>query len=364
MDGFAGDVVHVRAIAKAFADLGHEVLLLVGDGSDDFCIPNVTVKVVKKKHTGAARLLDDLRAAFVGIRWLGLFPERLIYERRFSCKVGLLIKLFTNTPLGVEINGLVDGEAHAQGEAYRKARVWTLRWANTIVAVAPGLANALTQRFGLDKDRICVVSNGVDIEQFRPLERLKSKYHCGFKSTDKIILFVGNFAGWYDLPLLVKAFSIVALSLDDAKLVLVGDGKFMNKVCKQIHEFGITDRVVLTGKVKHSSIPGYIAASDVCVAPFTKGVNEDGLSPMKLFEYLAVARPVVASDVGGLDQYANGLPSLHLVEIENPIAFAKKILALLNNPKEEDALKSSDVIRSQYSWQQAAAQILGSIKKL
>lgn len=362
MDGFAGDVVHVRAIAKTFADLGNEVLLLVGDGSDNTRIPNVTIKVVKKKHTGTARFLDDLRAACVGIRWLRLSPERLIYERRFSCKVGLLIKLFTNAPLGVEINGLVDGEAHAQGEAYRKARVWTLSWADRIIAVAPGLAEALSKRYGLDRDRICVVSNGVDVEHFYPLEKSKYKPQCGFEPIDKIILFIGNFAGWYDLSLLIKAFSIVASSIDDAKLVLIGDGKLMNEVRRQIHESELVDRVVLTGRVDHSRIPDYIAASDVCVAPFTKGVNEDGLSPMKLFEYLAVARPVVASDVGGLDQYASKLPSLHLVEIENPVAFAEKILILLANSKEEDALKSSEVIRNQYSWQQATLQILGSIK--
>jgi glycosyltransferase involved in cell wall biosynthesis len=127
----------------------------------------------------------------------------------------------------------------------------------------------------------------------------------------------------------------------------------------QIKDLGSEERVVLTGRMAHGKIPQFISASDVCVAPFTREVNENiDLSPMKLFEYLAVARPVVASDIGGLDRYAENIPSLYLVKIEDDEAFALKIIELLENPNEEKSNIGADVIRNQYTWQQAATKIL------
>lgn len=358
--GFAGDVVHVRAIAKAFADLGHEVLLLVGDGPEDFKFPNVTVKIIKKRFSGIFRFLDDIRAALVGIRWLGVSSsDCLIYERRFSCKVGVLIKTFARCPLGVEINGLIDDEAHAQGERQKKTRAWSLLHADRIIAVAPGLAHALSERYGVNHKKISVVSNGVDVDLFYPMDSKSARITCGFESTNKIVLFVGNFVEWYDLSLLIRSFKIISASIKEARLVLVGDGRLTNSIRMQIKDLGLEERVVLTGRMAHGKIPQFISASDVCVAPFTREVNENiDLSPMKLFEYLAVARPVVASDIGGLDRYAENIPSLYLVKIEDDEAFALKIIELLENPNEEKSNIGADVIRNQYTWQQAATKIL------
>lgn len=361
----SGDAIHVQSIAKAFSDLGHQVMLLVGASATIEVFPKgVAVRVQRKKFSGLLRVLDDLYAAIIGGIWLGWMGERLIYERRFSCKVGFVVKCLTCAPLSVEINGLVDDEVNAQGGKVRRARVWSLQHANQVITVAPGLATALHKRYGVATEKLRVVSNGVDSDLFYPCEMVAAKAQLGFAAQDKIILFAGNFVDWYDFPLLLKAFKLVHQSCPDARLVLVGEGRWRERIEDMIDSLALSRSVFLPGRVTHQIIPEYVAASDVCVAPFTRERNEKiDLSPIKLFEYLAGGRSVVASDIGGLARYAADMPSLNLVETGNVKAFADKIIELLVWPQPLVALAGAEFVRNHYSWRQAATQILDHLKQ-
>lgn len=359
----SGDAIHVRSVAKAFHDLGHQVLLLVGNGQPDSFPHGISVRVQRKKFRGALRVVDDLLAVSFGCLWLGWRSERIVYERRFSCKVGLAIKMLTGSPLGVEINGLIDDESSAQGQRFRLARAWSLRCADKVIAVAPGLATALHQRYRVDASKIHVVSNGVDAELFYPYSQLAARNELGFSPSEKIILFAGNFIDWYDFSLLLESFKIVNSAYPDSRLLLVGEGRCRSLIEKNILSLQLSNSVTLTGRVAHGIIPKFIAASDVCVAPFTRERNENiDLSPIKLFEYLAGGRSVVATDIGGLDRYVVEIPSLHLVEIENIQAFAEKVMSLLSHPEDCQLLVCSKFVRERYSWRQAATQILEHMK--
>jgi glycosyltransferase involved in cell wall biosynthesis len=361
LNGNHGDTVHVRELARAYRDKGCQVTLLAGNGESLEGLEGIQVHVLKKYFSWQLRFLDDFRAALVGIFQLGILGRRMIYERRFSCKVGLLIHLITRAPLLVEINGLVDDEAKAQ-EHKKNSKMssgWSLRFADYIVAVAPGLANALIERYGIPREKIEVVSNGVNPDKFYPVSKEEARTRLRLDKGCNYLCFVGNIVAWYDFPTMIRALQVVRKRYPDIKLLIVGDGKKRQEVERLIHELGMDNSVTITGYVAHEKVPDYICASDICLAPFTRARNERiGLSPVKLFEYLGCGRPVISTFIGGLERYASEIPALHLVKPEDFEAFGNKIIELLYNPQEEANLRAAEIVRSKYAWSNTAEAIL------
>ena len=96
-------------------------------------------------------------------------------------------------------------------------------------------------------------------------------------------------------------------------------------------QLDVSDKVIFMGMVPYQRVPLYINASDVCAAPFVKVRNErSGVSPLKLCEYLACRKPVVASKLSGLEILEQNNTGI-LVKPENPEALANAIIRLLQN---------------------------------
>jgi glycosyltransferase involved in cell wall biosynthesis len=117
--------------------------------------------------------------------------------------------------------------------------------------------------------------------------------------------------------------------------------------------------------VPYDRVPVYINASDVCAAPFILARNAKiGLSPLKLYEYMACGKPVVASDISGvadaLEASKGGLP----VPSENPEALAEAISKLLENPelRADMGSKGLSYVTENYSWYSVAKQVDGVCK--
>src|SRR5439155_13962293 len=123
-------------------------------------------------------------------------------------------------------------------------------------------------------------------------------------------------------------------------------------------------RVLITGPLNHSQIPVAIAASDLCVAPFSHGRNDMiEVSPLKIFEYMAMARPVVASNVPGIREIVQDAGVV--IDPENVGALAEAVSALLANPaRREQMSRVGFEIASRASWQSRAKSILSVINEL
>ena len=120
------------------------------------------------------------------------------------------------------------------------------------------------------------------------------------------------------------------------------------------------NRFIFTGVIAYDRVPLYINASDTCTAPFIFARNAKiGLSPLKLYEYMACGKPVVASNISGvsdvLEASGGGIPVLP----ENPEALAEGILKLLENPDLRTKLGSKGLsyVTENYSWHSVAEKV-------
>ncbi len=171
--------------------------------------------------------------------------------------------------------------------------------ANQIIVVTPNLAKFLRQKRYLNKKSILVAANGVNIERFTPLDSEACKKNVGLDPSWKYIGFIGSIAAWQGVEDLIIAYSNLPQEvLSGYRLLIVGDGSAMQS-CKEIaHQVQLDKSVIFTGAQPYSSIPEYMGACSVLVAP--KRQLSSGYSPLKIYEYLASARPILAANVDGL----------------------------------------------------------------
>jgi len=352
-----GDSIHALSLARALTRSGHRVHLVVGATDPAMVVPGLEISV---RAVGG-----DLSVIRQVWRVSRRFQPDVIYERRFSPKVSAALSMLTNTPYVVECNGIVEEEAAMQGRPLTETpwrrlkasiRALTLRRAAAIVAVATGLSDALVERYGVSRRRVSVIENGVDPVLFQPRIRDSVRTLEGF-GTDPIICFVGNLVAWQGLESLLYALRDVPRPV---RLLVVGDGPDRQRLAGLVRELALSERVEFLGTVPHQKIPDYIALSNLCVAPFIAKRNQKmGISPLKVFEYLACARPVVVTDIPGARELVESTGAGIVVAPDEPVALKEAIGRVLIDPAfSVAAVRASDIVRRDHSWDGVATAVV------
>jgi glycosyltransferase involved in cell wall biosynthesis len=181
----------------------------------------------------------------------------------------------------------------------------------------------------------------------------------------KVICFVGNLVQWQGIEYLIKSMPLISKKRDDVSAIIVGDGILRRELEKLSLDLRTEDRIEFTGAVPYQKVPTYINASDVCVAPFTRKRNEKiGLSALKVYEYLACGKPVVASNIKGVGDFLakthTGVP----FEPENESELAGALIELMadDNRMKEMGEKGRKLVIENYSWDSVAKQIAKILK--
>jgi glycosyltransferase involved in cell wall biosynthesis len=133
---------------------------------------------------------------------------------------------------------------------------------------------------------------------------------------------------------------------------------------QRVRDVTTADNVVFTGFIDPAKIPVYQCAADALVAPYTTNAR-DYLSPLKLFEYMAAGRPIVASNLDILREVLDDGSNALLVPPEDASALAEALSTVLKD--DELAATLSATARSdadQYTWDQRASDILSFVNRL
>jgi glycosyltransferase involved in cell wall biosynthesis len=160
-----------------------------------------------------------------------------------------------------------------------------------LICVTQSLKDIIVEHAGIDPDKIIVVPNGVDLRKFEPDKYSTKRLFPGFT-----IGFVGGLFKWQGMDYLLRAMDELVKAGRDVNLVVVGDGTMRESAEVLARQLGLESRVVFVGQVAGSVVPEYIKGFDVCFSgqiPHAFGAMYG--SPMKLYEYMAMGRPVVAS---------------------------------------------------------------------
>ena len=291
------------------------------------------------------------------------FKPGVIYERNFNCYVGALLSKVFRIPLVVEINGLIDEEIMLQGNKINnsKTKRMILNWirrksfnqAKAIVAVTDGIKNEIQSIYYISPEKIHVVANGANIDMFKPMDQNEAKEELGLNIKNKYVCFVGNLAPWQGVDYLIRAAPLILKIVPDTRFLIVGDGMMMDEWRKMAMELNVNNNFLFTGVVPFEMVPKYINASDICVAPFIRARNEKiGLSPLKIYEYLACGKPVVASDIKGVVDLLNKSKGGMATPSDKSIKLADSIVTLLQNENlmAQMGMNGREYVIRNHSW--------------
>jgi glycosyltransferase involved in cell wall biosynthesis len=170
-----------------------------------------------------------------------------------------------------------------------------------------------------------LIYNGVDLQRYDdqgPCSHLRDDY--GMEAGSRIVGVVARLEPEKGHQTLIEAWPHVLRDVPDAYLLIVGEGSRRDSLEQWAAAHKVAHRVVFTGR--RDDIPAVTASLDVAVLPSWR--EAQGLS---ILEAMAMARPVVASDVGGIpEMIEDGVTGL-LVEHDNPVALAEAIVRLLKD---------------------------------
>jgi glycosyltransferase involved in cell wall biosynthesis len=294
-DGAEG--IHIHEMAEAFRALGHRVTMQAlarpaGPGQGNRGLGGVRRRTPQAIFECAAAALNLPEYLNVGRR-LGSEHIHLLYKRHALLDVGAaLAARRRRVPCVLEVNVAYSAPAIRQFEpvrllhVVRRAERLALQSATLIVAVSTPLADYLHRLAGPDLP-VMVLPNGVNQKMFDPAAADGSQVRGRHGLEGRFVIgWAGVLRRWHGIELLLEALA----ELPAANLLLIGDGPDRRLFEQGARERGLDRRLVVTGRVPHGEMPEHLAAVDVAVA----ADDRTGFaSPMKIIEYMAMARPVV-----------------------------------------------------------------------
>jgi glycosyltransferase involved in cell wall biosynthesis len=287
-----GQSVHVDELISAFREEGHEVLV-VGPGFYEqarFGGESGFVDRVRRLLPGAAAELAELAYNVPAYRRLAAacreFRPELIYERNnLYYLAGAWLARRTGVPFFLEVNSPLAEERTRHGglrltRLAHRLEAWVWRAADRVLPVT-GVLGAMVAKAGVEPGRITVVPNGIVLERFPApaASAAEGTVNLGF---------VGFVRDWHGLDGVIRAMA----ERRDVMLTVVGDGPARGALEALAARLGIAARLRFLGVVPNARVPEEVAKFDVALQPKVT----DYASPLKIFDYMAAGRAIVAPD--------------------------------------------------------------------
>lgn len=190
-------------------------------------------------------------------------------------------------------------EGGARYQLTRSLESWALRRASAVTTICEGLRGDIVAR-GIPEDRVTVIPNAVNVEEFRGGEPGDPELARSLGLTGMSVLgFLGSFYSYEGLHLALQAMPKILAADQDVRLLLVGGGPEDEQLRQAAQDMGLGDKVIFTGRVPHGEVQKYYDLVDVLIYPRIPIRLTDLVTPLKPLEAMALNKVVVASDVGG-----------------------------------------------------------------
>lgn len=230
--------------------------------------------------------------------------------------------------------------------------------ADAVLAVTDEGKAHYVEDCGADPATVTVVSNTVDLETFDDADPVE-----GYED-DYVVAYVGSFGPHRGLETAIEAFPDVVDAVPEAKLLLVGAAggdTYDRRLRDLVDDVGVADRVEFTGWVDFDDVPGYVAASDVCFVLHRENPHTATTVPHKLFQYMALRRPVVVTDVGPLGRVVREFDAGRVVEDGDADDTAEAFLELRDDDlRERLGANARRAVEERYNWSRDAEALLAA----
>ena len=375
-----GSVGHTAGVVNHLAAFGGPPLMLTTDfvPTVDPAIEVTTVSPEEAfwEYPELPSLIMNRQFARVAAARTDGGPLSFVYQRyslnNFS---GARLAVEHAVPFVLEYNGSEIWMSRNWGSPLQyeslseKIELANLEVADLIVVVSQPMADELIGR-GIAAAKVLVNPNGVEPERYSPAidgSAVRARYRLEGKT---VIGFIGTFGPWHGAEVLARAFGALIERYprlrSDVRLLMIGDGVKMPEVKDALDRGGVSDLTTLTGIVAQADGPSHLAACDILASPHV--ANADGTpffgSPTKLFEYMAMGKAIVASD---LDQVGEILEHGRAAQMAIPgdvDTLVEGLRELIDNPARRAHLgaEARRLAVERHSWREHTGRIIDALR--
>lgn len=279
-----------------------------------------------------------------------------------NARAALALGSATGLPVVYEVRGFLEetwrsrhGDTAAESDRYRRTRAiegWCMRHADRVVTLCEAMRDDIIAR-GTDADRVVVIPNAVDPDQFVPRPADPAlRADLGFDSTDVVLGYVSSLVGYEGIGYLLEAIAQLRARGHRVRGLIVGDGVERAALERSARLLGLAADVRFTGRVPLEDVQRYYAQIDVFVVPRTNDRVSRTVTPLKPLEAMALERPVVCSDVPALRELIEPGETGLVFAAEDARSLAATVEPLLDDPGARARLGTAarDWVTAERTW--------------
>jgi len=384
-----GSVGHTLGVLKGFVNKNCDIKILSNEaflGINDFNYE--VIKPFFKNPHWLGELLYNFYAGISFNRKIKRYKPDFIYHRftGYTFFIAKTAKVF-NIPLILEFNSF-DSWKILNWEASRnlikriiqkkillkivqRIEYYNLKKASLIITVSESLKKDLIN-IGVPHEKVMVNYNGVDTVKFDPLisesEKCKQiKKELSIDSCKVVIGFSGTFGLWHGIPQLTDAIDIILknkLSHNIQFLIIGSGGELKTVMEKKLSNY---KDIIFKGLVSYNQIQYFLGVCDILVSPHCPMLENKEFfgSPTKIFEYMAMGKGIVASNIGQIGRILEDNKTAILVEPGDVKQLVKGILRLVNDKDLRLRLgrNARIIVLNRYTWDRNIKRLTNRLKK-
>lgn len=318
----------------------------------------------KKEYYGPLKLLWVTAVATLALTWYAL---RLPCDAIHVCKTqpmngfaARVAHLFRRIPIFLDSDDYEASNNRFSHPWQQKIVAWFEDWmpsfASGITAGNHFIADRF-QRLGYPAERMVIVPNGVDREQFAILDApqtpqalINLKRSFGLTKGTPLIVYVGTLSlVSHAVDLMLEAFADVIQEIPDANLLIVGGGEDFDKLQQLAQQLDLTDHVHFAGKVPAAEVPLYYRLADVTLDPRRRSLEAESSLSLKLVESIVAGVPCITADVGDRRQLA-GDTALVVPPDDAPALTTAMLQALKDSQLQTRMREAIQAVRETHFW--------------
>jgi glycosyltransferase involved in cell wall biosynthesis len=362
--------IRIKQIGKEFVKAGHTATLVYFPldpkdiGNNKTC--NGMSVIALDRRVGVHRLLRNI---WIMIKLARTCDVVHFQKYNYYCSIpSMVAALLCGKPLHYDWDDretkiwyFSNPKNHFVGGFIELFERWLPKIANT-VSVSGGFIRQLCLDEGVKPENIYAAPVGADLERFTPATHMNGKVRSQYSIPHHLVLYLGQLHGGQYVELFIKAIPIVLKRRRDITFMILGDGYRRRELEDLAQGLGVKDKLIFTGTVPHDDIPFYIGDADVCVACFEENDITRCKSPLKIAEYMASGKAIVASALGEVRNMLGGLG--YLTEPGNVASLAEGIVLLIDDGdlRERLRLQTRARVLRRYNWAVTADNMLEAYK--
>jgi len=271
----------------------------------------------------------------------------LIFERETAFGAGAMASVLTGRPFILEVIG-------------NRVSKFQTRKSSKIIAYSRGMFEGTSEA-----GRVETVTGAVDTDMFSPDPSGRAEIRKLYSLDSPVVGYVGTFQEWHGIAELIEAAGYVLKRRANTKFLMVGP--YYKEAQAKVERVGLGASFVFTGPIPYVDVPKYINAADVLVAPYNPGkiasteqIRRHGLgAPLKVYEYMAVGKPVITTDVRPISDPVEDGVTGYLVKPGDAQGLGRSLDRLLENPESFGAMGEAArrSMIAKYSWGLLARQL-------